>query len=235
MKHFLTTVICLLLVGGQVFGQKLTKQTQMAHLKKVYSEGLKYADLGVAKQAIFELIALDEVANATWRDSLAYIYLNGGGYAQAATIAIQQLKTNANNTGMISTAATALLALGDYRQALEYYEKSYKITKSLNDLYQIGNMQYVLARISECEQTITQVLAHPEIEKNVVQVNFDRQIQNVPMKAAALNIQGAIRQQMNRHDEAKAMYEEALKIFPEFVLAKVNLQDLEKLGKEGKK
>jgi tetratricopeptide (TPR) repeat protein len=207
---------------------KFDQTAYSAHLVKVYKEGLRYGDLGVAKQAIYEIIALDPTANASWRDSLAYIYLNGGGFAQAATLSLEQLKTKPNDKGMLAVAANALLSLGDYKQAIEYYEKSYAISKDINDLYQVANLQYVLARVSECEQTIAQVLALPEVEKAVVGVNFDRQVQNVPMKAAALNIQGAVRQQMNQPEEAKSLYEQALAIFPEFVLAKVNLEDLEK-------
>ena len=52
--------------------------------------------------------------------------------------------------------------------------------------------------------------------------------QKVPYKAAALNIKGVIAKQLNENSAAEALFKESLKVMPDFVLPKVNLEDLKK-------
>jgi hypothetical protein len=48
------------------------------------------------------------------------------------------------------------------------------------------------------------------------------------LKAAALNLRGVIMQELSMTDKAKENFEAALKIMPEFALAKGNLESMNK-------
>ena len=52
--------------------------------------------------------------------------------------------------------------------------------------------------------------------------------QVVPLKAAVWNIKGVMFMDMNENDKAKNCFLEALKIFPDFVLVKGNMEFVEK-------
>ena len=56
----------------------------------------------------------------------------------------------------------------------------------------------------------------------------------VPLKAAIWNLKGVVFMDMNENDKAKKYFSETLKIFPEFELAKNNLQLLENRSKKNK-
>ncbi|MCH8318224.1 MAG: hypothetical protein IIA88_06970, partial [Bacteroidetes bacterium] len=51
--------------------------------------------------------------------------------------------------------------------------------------------------------------------------------QTVPLKAVVLNMKGVLSMDVNENDTAKDLFSEALKIFPDFELAKDNLKLVE--------
>ena len=52
--------------------------------------------------------------------------------------------------------------------------------------------------------------------------------QTVPYKAAALNIKGVIARQLNDDKTAEELFNQALAIYPDFVLAKGNIEEMKK-------
>jgi hypothetical protein len=60
----------------------------------------------------------------------------------------------------------------------------------------------------------------------------DGQSQQVSLKAAAFNVKGIIGLELNQDDAAKQNFEEAIKLFPDFVLAKGNLGIIEERKKK---
>lgn len=197
--------------------------------EKVFRAALKVNDLQVAKAALFEMLAL-KPENKSLKDSLAFIYINLGQAPQAILLAREILETDPNNQPILEVKALAEQSLGMSKEALTTYETLFPKSKNVYHLYQIATLQYELKRMAECNTTVDQILGTSEVEKKEVTMptTVRGQQQNVSLKAAALNIKGVLAMDLNENAFAKAMLEEALKISPEFALAKNNLEVVNK-------
>ena len=121
--------------------------------------------------------------------------------------------------------AISLSSLNKNKESLEQYEALFAKTKSSFHAYQIAVLQYVLKRFGECETTVGIILNDPKSMEQKVSINADQNTnQQVPIKAAAYNIRGVMLKEMNKKDEAMESFQEALKLFPEFALAKANIE-----------
>jgi tetratricopeptide (TPR) repeat protein len=92
----------------------------------------------------------------------------------------------------------------------------------------------MLQRFGECEKNVDAIIANPNSDKEVVglqvEVNGTAQMQEVPVKAAALNIRATIAIDMKRYTEAEIALNEALKIYPEFGMALQNMERLKSVA-----
>ncbi|MCO5279791.1 MAG: hypothetical protein M9931_01910 [Chitinophagales bacterium] len=192
----------------------------------VYKNALSYYDLSTATVALYNAIALKPERKDLY-DSLTYLYFAGERYGQVYLLAEKLLKEDEKRTDIREMLAVAKQSLNMPKEALAEYEKLYATTKNIHSLYQMATLQYQLKRFGECIVSLDQIIANPEAEKTQIAIkNQDGGGQNVPMKAAALNIKGICAMEMNQEEIAKENFNEAIKIFPEFILAKNNLQFL---------
>lgn len=191
--------------------------------EKIFRESLKYGDLTVAKQALFEMIAL-KPENKSLKDSLAYIYINLGSLQQAILLSREILETSPENQGILEVKAIAEQNLGLSKEALTSYESLYQKSKNVYHLYQIATLQYDLKRMAECNTSIDAILGSPEVDKKELNIGTGArgQQQRVVLKAAALNMKGVLAMDLNENTIAKICFDEALKLTPDFVLAKNN-------------
>lgn len=236
MKKFF---FLLLLSPSFLFAQKSTKTTDTTPQSptvstgtdfyvKTYKLAMQYNDLVAATNSVYQILATD-TGNIAWKDSLATLFVMRGAYEQAVVIGEELLKKQPDDTRLMELVAVSLQSGGAAKEALVYYEKLYPKTQNLYHLYQIISLQYALARLGECTANIDQLVQNPNSEKETVDVNVGQgYTQTVPYKAAALNIKGVIARQLNDDKTAEQLFNEALKIFPDFVLAKGNIEDMKK-------
>ena len=195
---------------------------------KTYNLAMNYNDLVVATQSVYEILSTD-IDNLAWKDTLARLFLMRGAYDQAVFVGKELLTQSPDDIRLTEMVAIALQSAGDSKQSLEYYEKLYPETLNLYHLYQIIILQYSLARLGECSANIDLLLKNPDAEKGTIDVTVGQgYTQKVPYKAAALNIKGVIAKQLNENTAAEALFNEALKVMPDFILPKGNLEDLKK-------
>lgn len=195
----------------------------------IFRSALKYGDLIVAKQALYEMIAL-KPADKSLKDSLAYVYINLGSMREAILLTREILENDPSNTNILEVRAIAEQSLGMAKESLTSYETLYGKTKNVYHLYQIATLQYELKRLAECNSSVDQILTSSEVDKKEIQVGTGArgQQQKVTLKAAALNVKGVLAMDLNENTIAKTCFEEALKQTPDFVLAKNNLDFLTK-------
>ena len=125
--------------------------------------------------------------------------------------------------------------LSKNKEALDLYERMYKQTKNIYYAYQTAVQQFYLKRVGECNETIDLILADPKSATEKISINVDQATQQqVPVKAAALNMRGILYKEMNMPDKAKASFEESLNVMPDFSLAKGNLDLLTKPAEDKK-
>jgi len=200
----------------------------ISFFEKTYKIAMGYNDLVAATQSVYEILGTEN-SEVAWKDTLARLFLMRGAYDQAVFVGKELLTKAPDDIRLVEMVAVSLQSSGDAKQSLEYYEKLYPKTQNLYHLYQIIVLQYSLARLGECSANIDVLLKNPDSEKGEIDVNVGQgYTQKVPFKAAALNIKGVIAKQLNEYAAAEALFNEALKVMPDFVLPKGNIEDLKK-------
>lgn len=226
----LTTFFILALVSTLAFGQSKpvskssVKDTLQYNLQKaIYKSALRYSDLAVAKSAVYSLMALSP-SDKTLRDTLLFLYFNGGSFGQSVLLSREILAEAPSNATVMEIKAVSEQNLGLIKESLESYEKLYAQTKNIYHLYQVSVLQYQLKRYGECNASIESILKDEKALTEKVSINLgEKESQEVVLKAATLNIRGVMQLETKREAEAKASFEEALKLQPDFELAKNNL------------
>lgn len=200
---------------------------------RVYKGALKNYDLQAATIALYNMVAL-KPERTDLNDSLALLYFAGERYAQAYLIGEEIVKKDPNRKDMLELVAVSKQNLGLIKEALADYEKLYAIEKSLYYLYQQATLQYQLKRFGECVASLDRIISDPQSAQQKVNILVQGGSQDVPMKAAALNVKGICAMEMNQEEAAKDNFTKALEVSPEFVLAKGNLDMLSKKQAEAK-
>lgn len=225
MKLKLLFVVAALMTGSQLFSQT---PDAFEVQSRVYKNSLKYYDLQAASIALYNMIAL-KPERTDLNDSLALLYFAGERYAQAYLLGEEILKQSSGKTDILEMVAVSKQSLGLTKEALADFEKLYQTEKSLYYLYQVATLQYSLKRFGECIVSLDQIINNAESAKQKVNIrNQNNTSQDVPMNAAALNVKGICAMELNQSEAAKDNFNKALTIFPEFALAKGNLESLNK-------
>ena len=222
MKKSVFTFLSILWLGGSLLAQDAFEAQS-----RVYKAALKNYDLQAATIALYNMAAL-KPERADLQDSLALLYFAGERYPQAYLIGEEILKGNPKRNDMLELVAVSKQNLGLIKEALADYEKLYAIDKSVYYLYQISTLQYQLKRYGECVASLDQIIANPESDKQKVNIRVQNGSQDIPMKAAALNVKGICAVELSQDAAAIDNFNKALAISPDFVLAKGNLESLTK-------
>lgn len=235
MKQLFLTALCFITIS--TFAQKkktdetpAPTQSQSASADlfsaqmNVYKNALKFYDTQTATTALYNAIAL-QPERADLYDSLTYLYFAAERYGQVFLLGEDLLKKDNSRNDIREMVAIAKQSLNLAKESLEDYEKLYAATKQLQYLYQVATLQYQLKRYGECVASLDQIIGNEEADQLQMAIrNQDGSNQNVPMKAAAYNVKGICALELNQEDAAKQNFDEAVKLFPDFTLAKNNLE-----------
>jgi len=168
-------------------------------------------------------------------DSLVTLYFSIGAMPQCILAGNEYLKKDSANMNVMEMVALANSQLKKYKETVDLYEKMYLKSGNIYYAYQLAVNQYMLKRIGECNQMLDIIIKDPKAETEKIGIGGeDNKPQQVPLKAAAMNLRGVILQELNMKDKAKENFEGALKVMPEFALAKGNLASLDKKAEEKK-
>lgn len=199
---------------------------------KLYQNAMVFGDLMVAKEAMFNLITQNP-GRIDYIDSLARLYYSLGSTQQALLSARIVLEKQADNEAMLEITGICYDALGSKKEALDAYEKLYAKSKNVSSLYQIAVLQYSLQRVGECTTTCDNILKDPSAATSKITISYDQYNgQDVPISAAIQNLKGVMAKDAKDDAKATTYFEEALKVFPEFELAKNNLEFIKNPPKE---
>jgi len=194
------------------------------HFYKKYVTAIQWNDYDVAKDALYDLI-VENPQNDSLIFSLAYYYYQNEKYAPAVLVSQQLLTRNPKNIPALEISAVGYEVLGVPDRSLQNYESLYLLTNNVNTLYKMPFLQYDLKRYTECLATLEILLAKPELDTLKVTFNdAENKSKEYPMKVAVLNLKGlAVQEQFGDKAAAKKLFEEALAIAPDFIIAKQNL------------
>lgn len=220
--------ICLLSFVAN--SQKLTPSSfesiQLNNHKKIVSQALSYNDANTAINSMHHIIAL-EGTKSTYKDSLAITYFNIGNFVSSHLLAKELLLNKPDDIQLLEINAVSLQNLNAPKEAITAYEILFAKTKNMAHGYQLAMLQFNIKRLAEAQANIAQTLQCESIENAYLQFPVDKnKNQNVPLKAAAFNLQGLIAYELKDNDAASNAFTEALKIMPEFTLATQNANAL---------
>lgn len=190
------------------------------HYQKYYKMMLEYNDLNGAIEGLSHLVALEPTEAK--KDTLAFMYLQANKPAQA-------IKVVGNSTSdlALKTKAVGFKNLNNPKKAIENYEALIQKNNNVLDAYELAQLQFSIQRFGEAKATINYGLQNSKDEKVRIFLKGNNYIET-PIKAAYLNILGLIEFNLDREhtDKAVAIFDEALKIDPEFVLALENKKEI---------
>ncbi len=192
---------------------------------EIYNLAVQFGDYDVAKHALYSLM-IKHPDSKGWLDSLVVLYYNLNASPQCILAGNAYLEKDTMNSDIMEIVAQSNSSLKRNREAVALYEKLYQRSGKIYFAYQLAVQQYLLKRIGECNQMIDIIINDPQSLKETIGIGTDEGRQNVPLKAAALNLRGIILTEINMKDKSKEALEAALKVYPEFALAKKNLDAL---------
>ncbi len=202
--------------------QSSTLNTEKQKLK----QALSYGDKIVAASVMYNIIAI-EGPSSTYKDSLAFLYFNARNYVSCFLVTEDILKSKPSDTSLLEMKAISLESMGALGKATETYQKLLAITNNNYHAYKIASLQLGMNKLEDAYVSVKKADQLPD--KGTMKVTFKvnkNYNQNVNLKAAIAYLEGIIALNLKKEKEAKLSFERAVKLFPEFVLAKSKLSTL---------
>lgn len=230
MKKFIPFLICLFVFSA---AKAQDSSALKKHYLKVYSQALNYNDANTAVNALHGYLAVEN--NMLYKDTLSMLYFNIKSYYSALMLAEEVYKSVPDNIEAMARAAECYDELGDPKTAVGLYEQVVPKTKNPYHIYKLAVGQYQLKRTLECEASAKAALADTTSKRiGVAFTSADGNQQLVPINAAAANLLGVLKMDAKNFAGAKADFQRALTLFPQFAGAKGNLDVCDKNLKNSK-
>lgn len=224
MKNILVLIVSLLILNVG-FAQNDKSET-IAIEKQILKYSRLNSDASVSTNSLYRLIAL-EGENSTYKDSLAYVYYATRKYAPCFMVATDVLKRNPENINMLEIQAISLEALGAINKGIESYEKLFTLTNSNFHGYSLAKLQYSVKKYDDAYATILKAEKLNDTGNYKVTYAINKtHSQKIELIAAIQYLKGLIAIELKKDDIAKISLEKAIKIQPEFVLAKESIEAL---------
>ncbi len=193
----------------------------------ILKQAQAYADGATIVTALHQIIAF-EGANSTYKDSLAVTYYKMNNYFSCHLVAKELLEKKPTNLVLLELDALSLQQLNANKEAITIYEKLFALSKNKFHGYQLAVLQQSIKRLAEAQATINQVATCEDIKGLELEFPKDKnQTQKIVLNAAIQNLKGLIAYELKDSTAAKIAFQEALKISPDFALAKQNVAALE--------
>jgi len=230
MKKIALSLFILFSISG--YAQKLYRKDLLNLEKNIYQEALKNYDLQTAQVAVYHIINL-EGNQSKYLDTLAYIYFNQKKFLPCLKVSERILK-NRESLPILELKAISLENLKDIKGAIDAYEKIYTQKKEAVVAYKLAQLQQELKRSAEAYATLKSAenLKFPDKGFVAFPTAQKGQSQNVPLKAAFYSLMAQTSYDLHNYPMAVKYYDEALKIYPDFFVAKQNKQVIQMLEKK---
>lgn len=194
--------------------------------QRIYEMAMRYNDVSVAKIKLYDLMERNP-RNPKFAESLASIYFEMEQFSSSALLAMDMLERDSKNITALEIAAYSLEQIGALERALPYFESLHLLSGDMFSLYKTSYLQYSLKKYEEAINSVNMLIKDKKaLEQTLSFPTEANETQEVGMVAAALNLKGLIYKDQGSNTEAKAAFEEALTMNPEFELAKKNVAEL---------
>jgi len=195
--------------------------------KAVYLLASKYADVNIARNAIYNLMAMDP-NDASLLDSLAYMYYDYQKYTSCLLVCLDIIKRNPDHLPALEMSGVSYESLGLKDKALTAYESIYLRNSSVLTLYKMAILQLDLNRLGESMTNVGILLEKEDTKEANVSINTQQGPSQISLTAAVYNLKGLIESSQENKEAARTSFQEALALEPDFTVAKNNLEELDK-------
>ena len=221
MKNLITLVVLIFTVSLQAQESK----NLLDHYSKYYKQMQSQGDIQGVINALTHLNIIDP--NEKRKDTLAVLYMNEGRFIQALnTIGVESLDSDSDMA--VEVKAISLQSLNEIERALPHYEELFKRKPNPYIAYELADIKIQLNDFLGALKHITFGIANSN--DDIYRNYFDTQTQyQVPMKAAFIYLKGLLtfKEKKDKNiDKAIALMDEALKLAPNFTLAKISIDAL---------
>jgi tetratricopeptide (TPR) repeat protein len=204
------------------------RKERMAHEQKVYAEAMKAGDSYAALHAAYSLLADDSAHAVQHLDTIVSLYASLSLIEPAFKTADRILAIDPQNDRMLDIKAAGEIAKGNGVEVIKKYRALYDKTNDLNYLFKVGQVQVQVSDPKDLKNTISEFENHPKLSTDSVdsQVGTGIKKQKVTAKAALVYLRGLEAVRAQNYALAKKHMGEALKLQPDFFMAKQFLEDL---------
>ncbi len=222
----LLVLLFILVASWSSSAQDVKESASYKQEKAVYQLGSKYADVEIARNAIYNLMAIDP-SDASLLDSLAYMYYYQK-FTSCLLVCIDIIKMNPDHLPALEMSGVAYQNLGLKDKALTSYESIYLRNNSVLTLYKMAILQLDLNRQGESMTNVGILLEKEETKEAMVSINTQKGPSQISLTAAVYNLKGLIESSQENKEAARTSFQEALALEPDFTVAKNNLEELDK-------
>ncbi|MES2691355.1 MAG: tetratricopeptide repeat protein [Bacteroidota bacterium] len=196
-----------------------------AQLEQLYKKSYDLKDVPTAITAV-QLILLQDSSN-NLRDSLPGMYLAVQNIDACLATTEDALKRKPNDEELLKYKLLCLEQTGEAEKMYALAENLYKKTGKAEYIYKVASVQLVTNKLDEAARTIDEMMVKYKDSKDSVDIFIDQaQSQRVPVVAACWNMKGYMHIQNQKYQQAAESYQKAIQMFPDFVMARRNLQQL---------
>ncbi len=194
-------------------------------LEKLYKTSYDLKDVPTAITAVQLILTHDSTNNL--RDSLPSMYLAVQNIDACLTTTEAALKRHPENEEYNKYKMLCLEQIGKADELFTLAKNLYDKTGKAEYIYKIASVQLVTGKFDEASKTISDMMEKYKNTKDSVDIFIDQsQSQRVPIIAACWNMKGYLYIQTQKYQQAGEAYQKAIQTFPDFVMARRNLQQL---------
>ena len=142
-------------------------------------------------------------------------------------MANEVLQRDPKNKAILELKASSLELLGALDKSAEVYAELFGLTNNNFHGYNLCKIQLSMKDLEAAYATIKKVEGLNDTGKIMVNFSINQShTQQIELLAAIPYLKGLIEEELDKTEEAKISYQKAVKIQPEFVLAKEKLDKL---------
>lgn len=197
----------------------------ISQLEKLYKKSYDLKDVPTAITATHLILAQDSTHYL--RDSLPAMYMAVQNVDACLATTEEALKRKPEDEELQKYKLLCLEQTGEADKMFELANSLYKKTGKVEYIYKVASVQLVTGKFNEAAKSIDEMLEKYKSSADSVEIFIDQgQSQKVPVTAACWNMRGYMHIQNQKYQEAAEAYQKAIQIFPDFVMARRNLQQL---------
>ena len=218
MKKSITYILC---ISSFLFHSCSSEKKEETLDWKVYKNAKANGDYISCISALNRIMARDEYNMGVY-DSLARVYYQAQLFVPAYQVAQKALQQS-NNDDLVLIAAESSERIGKTPESIDYYlQWLQNHPNEINISYKVATAYFNIKNIPAAKGELAKIIKNPKAKEIGLNFNTDNVAQTISYYAAALNVLGFIQMQEKDFIKAEIAFLEALKVHPNFVLAKNN-------------